>query len=215
MSTMSNFRNYTLWIIGFFIISVILENALVLDMYKPMAGTTDGALVFSGASSSDLEVSVSDARATNVNGYVDIAVKNTTGRYLDKCCVKLDLYTERGNLAATKYIDVSNFEMNETRNFRVKFNGTEISSYSVSLVEDSPDKTYILDMFGFEIDLRNILGFDLSKIVDVQNLKETGLNIWGLSVNFLQTVPVWAYIIAAGIVVWYMPKGFLFGIFPF
>lgn len=216
MSTMSKFRNYTLWIIGFFIISVILENALVLDMYKPMAGGVDGTMAFSGTTTSaNLDVSVADARATNVNGYVDINIKNTSGHYLDKCCVKLDLYTARGNLASTKYIDVSNFEMNETRTFRVKFSGNEIASYSVALVEDAPDKTYILDLFGWEIDLRNILGMDLTNVISLKNMKETGLNIWGLSVNFLKTIPAWAYIIAAGIVIWYMPKGFFLGIFPF
>ena len=214
MSTVSNFRNYTMWIIGFFIISVILENALIMDMYKPINGTTNGEVAFTGMSS-DLDVNVVDARATNINGYIDIDVKNTTGRYMDKCCVKLDLYTVRGNIASTKYIDISNFDINETRRFRVKFTGNEIASYGVTLVEDSPDKTYILDLFGFELDLRNVFGMDLGKIVDLNNIKETGLNLWGLSLNFLKTVPAWAYIFAAGIVVWYMPKGFLFGIFPF
>ena len=215
MSTMSNFRNYTLWIIGFFIISVILENALVMDMYKSIGGTSNGELALSSTSTNDnLEVTVGEARATNVNGYVDINVKNTSGHFIDKCCVKLDLYTARGNLASTKYIDVSNFEMNETRTFRVKFSGNEIASYSVTLVEDSPDKTYMLDLFGFELNLRNILGMDLSKIVSLDNLKETGLNVWGLTLNFLKTVPTWAYVVAAGIVIWYMPSGYLFGIFP-
>lgn len=215
MSTMSSFRNYTLWIIGFFIISVVLENALIMDMYKPISGTASGQVIFASSGNTNLDVSVGDARATNMNGYVDIKVKNTSGHFIDKCCVKLDLYTVRGNLAATKYIDVSNFEMNETRTFRVKFSGNEIGSYGVTLVEDAPDKTYILDLFGFELDLRNVLGMDLSKIVSLENLKETGLNVWGLTLNFLKTVPTWAYIVAAGIVIWYMPKGFLFGVFPF
>ena len=212
MSTMSNFRNYALWIIGFFIISVILENALVLDMYKPMAGTANGAINFSGNSSSNLAVTVGEAKATNMNGYVDINVKNTSGRDIDKCCVKLDLYTTRGNLAATKYIDVSNFTMDETRTFRVKFSGSEIASYNVSLVEDSPDKTYYVDLFGWEIDLSNVFGMDFTRIIDVQNIKETGVNIWSLTLGFLKSVPTWAYIVAAGIVVWYLPSGYLFGI---
>lgn len=215
MSTMSNFRNYTLWIIGFFIISVILENALVLDMYKPMMGTADGKASFTGLSSDNLDVTIGEARATKMNGYVDINVKNTTGHYIDKCCVKLDLFTVRGNLASTKYIDVSNFDINETRTFRVNFSGNEIGSYAVTIVEDSPDKTYILDLFGWEIDLKNLFGIDLSKIVSIDNIKETGVNIGGLTLNFLKTVPAWAYFVAAGIVIWYMPKGFLFGIFPF
>ena len=216
MSTMSNFRNYALWIVGFFIVSVILENALVMNMYKPIDGTINSKAIFSNvANSVDLDLSVSDARATNVNGFVDVVVKNTSGRFLEKCCVRLDLLTDRGNSAGTRYIDISNFEMNETRRFRVKFNGNEVGSYAISLVEDSPDKTYILDLFGYEIDLRNVLGIDFAKIIDVNNLKESGLNAWNLGLNFAKTVPAWAYIIAGGIILWYMPKGFLLGIFPF
>ncbi|MBR3697450.1 MAG: hypothetical protein IKM97_04225 [Clostridia bacterium] len=215
METMSKFRTYTLWFIGLFIISVIFENALLKDMYKPIAGTANGQISFANVSDNEnLDVSIGDARATKMNGYVDINIKNTSGHYIDKCCVKLDLYTVRGNLASTKYIDVSNFEDNETRTFRVKFSGNEIGSYGVSLVEDSPDKSYVLDLFGFELDLRNILGINLGKIVSLDNLKETGVNLWGLTLNFLKSVPTWTYIVATGIVLWYLPSGFLFGIFP-
>ena len=56
---------------------------------------------------------------------------------------------------------------------------------------------------------------DLTSIINLENIKETGLNIWGLTINFLNTIPAWAYLIAGGIVIWYMPKGFLFGVFPF
>lgn len=215
MSTIKNFRNYALWLIGFFIISVILENALIADMYKPMAGTANGNVIFTGKANADLEVTVEDARATNMNGYLVINIKNTTGKYIEKCCAKIELFTERSVLASTKYVDISKFEANETRQFKIKFKGQDIASYSVSLIEDAPDKSYILDFFGWEIDLRNVLGMDLTSVINLNNLKETGLNIWGVTINFMKTIPTWAYMIAAGIVIWYMPKGFLLGIFPF
>ena len=71
-----------------------------------------------------------------------------------------------------------------------------------------------MNLFGWEIDLRNVFGRDLTKIIDLQNIKETGINIGHLTLSFLKTVPTWAYIIAGGIVLWYMPSGYLFGIFP-
>lgn len=215
MSTMSNFRNYALWIIGFFIISVILENALIADMYKPIGGSANGNVVFSGQVNTDLEVTVEDARATNLNGYLLINVKNTTGKYIEKCCAKIELFTDRGILASTKYVDISNFEANESRKFKITFKGSEIGGYAVTLLEDAPDKSYILDLFGWEIDLRDVFGMDLTSVLDPNKIKETGIGMWNWSIRFLKTVPAWAYAIAAGIVIWYMPKGFLFGIFPF
>lgn len=215
MSTVTNFRNYALWIIGFFIISVILENALIADMYNPISGTTNGNIILTGQLNKNLDVVVSDAKATNMNGYLMVTVTNTTGKYIEECCAKIELYTERGVLASTKYIDVSNLEANETRKFKVNFKGQYIANYVVSLVEDAPDKSYILNLFGWEIDLRNVFGNDLTSVINPENIKETGINIWTLTVNFLNTIPAWAYLIAGGLVIWYMPKGFLFGFFPF
>ena len=215
MSTMQNFRNYFIWIIAFFVVSVILENALINDMYDEIDGVANGNVTFTGSVNTDLEVTVEEARATNVNGYLIVKVKNVTGRAIEKCCAKIDLYTLRNRLASTKYVDISNFDVNEEKRFKINFKGEEIGSYSVTLQEDAPDKTYILDLFGFEVDIRNVFGMDLSSIINPANLKETGVNMWGLTLGFLKTVPAWAYLIAGGIVIWYMPKGFLFGIFPF
>lgn len=215
MSTMTSFRNYFVWIIAFFVISVILENALINDMYQPIMGSANGNVTFTGKLNTDLEVTVEDARATNMNGYLLIKVKNITGHYIDKCCAKIQLYTDRNVLASTKYVDISNFDVNQIKEFKINFKGNEIGSYAVTLQEDSPDKTYILDLFGWEIDLRNVMGMDLSNIINPENIKETGINLWNLSLGFLKTVPAWAYLIAGGIVLWHMPKGFLFGLFPF
>ena len=190
MSTITNFRNYALWFIIFFMISVILENALNLD------------------------VTVGDARATNMNGYMDIKVKNTTGHDIENCSIKLDLYSKSGNLVSTKYVDASGFKADETRAYKVKFTGNEIGSYGVTLVENAPDQTYVMNLFGFDIDLRNIFGRDFTKIIDLNNIKETGVNLGHLTVGFLKTIPTWAYVIAGGVVLWYLPGGYLFGILP-
>ena len=55
----------------------------------------------------------------------------------------------------------------------------------------------------------------MSSVINPANIKETGLNVWNVTLNFLNTIPVWAYMIATGITIWFMPKGFLFGLFPF
>jgi hypothetical protein len=212
---MTSFRNYFIWIIAFFVVSVILENALINDMYQPITGTANGNVTLTGQINNDLEVTVQEAKATNMNGYLVINVKNTTGKYIEKCCAKIELFSDRGVLASTKYVDISDFDVNQTKKFKINFKGSEIGSYAVTLQEDSPDKTYILDLFGYEIDLSNVFGMDLSSIINIDNVKETGLNAWNLTLGFLKTIPTWAYMVAAGIVIWYMPKGFLLGIFPF
>ena len=80
-------------------------------------------------------------------------------------------------------------------------------------------------MFGWEIDLTNVLGMDLSnvtifgaKLTDIfswDGLVTGAGNAWSWFVELVASVPWWGYSIASMIIFWHMPKGFLFGVFPF
>ena len=87
------------------------------------------------------------------------------------------------------------------------------------MVEEAPDKSNILNLFGWEIDLTNVFGMDLTKMfggaLNVETIKETGISVFSWIKVIVSSVPAWAYVIAGGIVLWNLPKGFLFGIFPF
>ena len=59
---------------------------------------------------------------------------------------------------------------------------------------------------------------DLTKLKDlfsVEGMKSGLSSAWQFAVNVANSVPLWAWLIASGIVIWHMPKGFLFNIFPF
>lgn len=71
MSRMKTFLLYFLGIVGFFILSLILEDALIGNMYKKMDGNIQDnayAIVVEGVS----------GRATNVNGYMKFRLSNTS-----------------------------------------------------------------------------------------------------------------------------------------
>lgn len=162
--------------------------------------------------------------ATNVNGYIQFSVKNTS-KTDASCYGKIDLYSKQGLLAATEYVDMSNFGASEERDYQVKFKANDIASYEVTLVEDMPDKSNIINLFGWEIDLTDVFGMDLSnatifgvkltELFNWENIKTAGGNAWSGIRIFLAAIPWWGYAIATGIILWYMPKGYLFGIFPF
>ena len=48
MSTMKNFLKYLLLLVGFFILSIVLENGLINNMYATINGESNGTLVTSG-----------------------------------------------------------------------------------------------------------------------------------------------------------------------
>lgn len=218
MDRMKTFLLYFLGIVGFMFLSYILENGLLENMYKKI----DGEIL---PSTYDIVIDSVSAKASNVSGFMNFKLTNHSSNPIPKSYIKIDLFSKRGLLAATKYVEIPNLEPGSTRDYEVKFKGTEIRRYSVAIVQDIPDKTNIINLFGWEIDLTDVFGLDLSnatifgvKLTDIfswDGLKTTGANIWGWTVNLLNSVPWWGYAIATGIIIWYMPKGFLFGIFPF
>lgn len=211
MDRVKELGTYVLLLVGFFILSIILENGLISAMYAPIDGLTSGNYT---AENSGLEVTVLDARATSVNGYMKVKIKNTTGRDIDECYAKMDLYSKQGFLAATEYVELKDFKANEERNFDVRFKANEIDRYEVSLVETVPDKSNILNILGWEIDLTDFFGLDLTKIFDFEKIKDGAMGLWSWFTAFCSSIPAWAWFIAGGIVIWNLPSRYLFGIFP-
>ena len=220
MSRMKTFLLYFLGIVGFFILSLILEDALIGNMYKKMDGNIQDngcAIVVEGVS----------GRATNVNGYMQFRLSNTSSAKQNNYYAKIDLYSKQGLLAATKYVDIGEIEPGTYKDYNVKFKGTELKSYDISVISSSqlPDKTNIIDIFGWEIDLSDVFGMDLTnatifgvKLTDLfswNGIKNTAVNGWRLFWGFASNIPWWGYAIGAGIILWTMPSRFLFGIFTF
>lgn len=218
MDRMKTFFLYLLVIIGFMFLSYVLENSLLENMYEKMTGSIT-------SQNSDISIDEVSGKASNVNGYLQIKVSNNSSYPSGKKWIKLDLYSKRGLLGLTKYIEVSDIEPGATKEYQIKFKGSEIRKYEMAMVDELPDKANIISILGWEIDLTNVFGMDLSqatflgvKLTDLfswDGVATAGGNAWNWIVQLLSSVPWWGYAIGAGLIIWYMPKGYLFGIFPF
>ena len=226
MKRMKTFLFYLLLLIGFFILSVLLENGLLNAMYGDLTGDVNGNLVStSDGSSSNILVEVEDAKASNVSGSLKAKVTNTSGHDIEKCCAKIELLDSKGFCVATEYVDITDFKAGESRDLLVKFKAKDVAGYRVSIIESAPDNSNIINILGWEFDLRDFFGFDLTKILGDKvnilknlfgsgNLKAGLSNIWNYFINITRSLPWWAWAIATGIVLWRIPSGYLFGIFP-
>lgn len=217
MDRMKTFLLYALGIIGFMFLSYVLENGLIANMYKKMNGDVVGT--------SEIIIEDVSGRASNVNGYMNFKLTNLSPYDDTNKYIKIDLYSKQGLHAVTKYIEIADVPSQSSKDYQIKFKGSELRTYDISVVSELPDMTNIINILGWEIDLSDVFGMDLSnlklfgvKLTDIfawDNVKTAGQNAWSWSVNLLQSIPWWGYAIASGIIIWYMPKGFLFGIFPF
>ena len=66
------------------------------------------------------------------------------------------------------------------------------------------------------MDLSNLtlFGVKLTDLFSWDKIKTAGGNAWSWFKILLESIPWWEYAIGAGIVLWHLPKGYLFGIFP-
>lgn len=205
MERMKTFLIYVLLMIGFFVVSLLLENGLLLAMYSPISGEFDGNYqeVSDSFSASDIS-----GTACNVNGYLNFVLKNTSGKFVDRCYLKVELYNEQKLLADTEYIEVLGMQSGASKSINIKFKANHIKNFRVSMAQSLPDKTNIINILGWEIDLSNVfgLGIDLTnvtifgtKLTDLftwDNIKSTGHNFWDWLMIKVKSVPGWAYFVA-------------------
>ena len=208
MDRMKTFFIYFLLFVGLFLVSNMLENGLIYDMYEKINGEINNNY--------GIEVINNDSRATNVNGFMNLSVINGVNSSLENRYLKLDLYNKQDLLALSEYIDLNGLNQNEKKDFNLKFNANNIERYEASVVNEKPDTSGIIRILGIDINLakygidpKNVFGIDLTNF-SLDTLKEKGKNAWNFGINFVKSLPTWAYVVATGIVLWNLPAGYLF-----
>lgn len=119
-----NLRRWLIWFILLFAFVTVGSIFAIKTMYKEIAVYQKQI--------TDLEIVVSEAKATNVNGYIkgDITnqgEKEISGKYL--CFILCD---KNNKVVSNEYIELENIEVGETKTFELKFKRNKI------------DKAYII-----------------------------------------------------------------------
>ena len=215
MDRMKTFSLYLLAILGFMFLSYVLENSLLENMYEELVGNVN-------IQTSDIVITDVVGKASNVNGYMQFKVSNNSQYPVVQSWIKLDLYSKRGLLGLTRYIEIKDIEPGATKEYQIKFKGSELRKYEMAAVKELPDKTNVISILGWEIDLTNVFGMDLSdttilgvKLTEIfswDGVATAGQNSWDWVVKILGSVPWWGYTIASLIIFGRTPIGLLFGI---
>lgn len=206
MKRMKTFFIYFLLFAALFIVSTLLEKGMIFSMYADINGNA--------YNSDELTINVEKAKATNVNGYMKFKVTNDSNNNIDSSYAKIEFIDEYNLKAITDYVTIKDLEPGQSKNYKINFEGNKIEKYNVSFVSEIPDKSHVIDLFGWEIDMTNLfgLGIDLTNIngVDItkyfswDGMKSLASTSWVFVSNLLRTVPAWGYMVGALIVIWYL-----------
>ena len=87
---------------------------------------------------SDILIKVVQMQSTKVNGKIKLKLSNEelSGKYL-----KIDLYSNIGNVLGTQYIEVGTINTNQVKEVETYFKITDIKSYEISIVDEAGETT--------------------------------------------------------------------------
>ena len=203
MERLKTFLTYALILIAFFLVSVTLEKGLIKDMYYDMTGTVNSILEGYKGQNIDLNITVEEAKSTNINGYITLNITNNSSVPIEEAYLKVDLYSKSDVLSITKYMDIKDLKAGESRNYKLNFEGKYIKTYIVVATDEFPDKENIISIFGYEINTADIFGMDFSEYINAESISSFGKSIWHSFTTTVENIPWWgwfmAWIIIAGV----------------
>ena len=132
---MKTFLKYILAIIIFFFFSNFLIYMSLETTYQNI-----------GRKDNLQQVTIYQAQATKVNGRIKGTIYNDANNKITDRYLKIDLYSERGNLLGTKYIDLLGIRENETRNLEVYFKIQDVDYYEISFTEEKQEQEELPEM---------------------------------------------------------------------
>ncbi len=129
MSRMKTLILYAVGLIAFIIFSDILINVNLEASYQKL-----------GRKDNLNQVSIYQAEATIVNGRIKGTIYNPEDAPLNAKYLRFDFYSPRDVLMGTKYIDVSNLEVNQTQDLEMYFKLENVDYYNVSTTNEKEEK---------------------------------------------------------------------------
>ena len=82
------------------------------------------------------QITVTEAKTTDVNGYVKANIKNNSDQDIEKIYVKLDLYSKRDVNLGTEYQEINNLKAGEEESIEIKYRYSKVDHYEINSVDE-------------------------------------------------------------------------------
>lgn len=122
-----NLRRYFLWFILLFAFVTVGSILAVKTMYNEIKVL--------GIQSSDIEITVSEAKATNVNGYIKGEINNKSeneinGKYL--CFVLLN---SKNEIVGTEFLSIGELSTSQLKTYELKFKANNVDGFYIAITD--------------------------------------------------------------------------------
>ncbi len=80
-------------------------------------------------------ITVNEAKATNVNGYIKGEVKNETDTDISNKKICFILFNENNENIGEEYLDIGNIQAGETKTYELKFKRNNVDRFIATVIE--------------------------------------------------------------------------------
>ena len=123
-----NLRRYFLWFIIIFAFVSIGSYFAIKNMYNDID--------IYGVKTSELQTTIYEAKATNVNGYVKGEIINNSSEKINGKYLCFLLFNNRNELEGVEYIEIGEIYPQQKETFEMKFRNNNISGVYVVLTDN-------------------------------------------------------------------------------
>ncbi len=131
MDRVKTLFKYAIWIILFWILSDVLIYFGINSTYKDIEKRNEISS----------QIIINNAEATTVNGRILGTVTNNEENDISEKYLKVDLYSDIGNLVGTNFLEIGNLGTIETKSFETYFKIQNVKSYEINIVDEKTVET--------------------------------------------------------------------------
>jgi len=123
-----NLKRWFLWLVLMFVFVTVGSIMAVKTMYRPIEKFE--------VQTKMPAVRVTEAKRTNVNGYIKGEIKNNSTTELSGKYMKFTFYTENNVNVGVEYIDIGKLESLELKTYELQFRHENVDSFIITVVDE-------------------------------------------------------------------------------
>ena len=82
------------------------------------------------------QITVTEAKATDIDGYVEGKIKNASEEEIEKIYIKLELYSKRDIKLGEQFLEITDLKNDEEKDFEIKFQYSNVNYYIITCEEN-------------------------------------------------------------------------------
>lgn len=91
-------------------------------------------------------VDVTEAKVSKRNGYINGIVKNNSNKIIENKYLKFSMLSENNNVLGEMYVKIDRLEVNQLKNYEVKFDFDNVKTFRIELTDSKPEDIDFIEL---------------------------------------------------------------------